>query len=104
MDLPGVLSYYDMMGARYSNEDYKLQLDNSLWKRVLIQMPDKSYEIASIPINNETFLKQPELIDRIHVAQIILTYTQLQMPILENAIKEGIDIVNKEIDKLKKSD
>ncbi|MEN2283277.1 DUF6090 family protein [Algoriphagus sp. SE2] len=104
VDFPGAISYYEMMEARHSNEDYKLQLHNSLWKRVQIQLPDNSYKIVSRPINNESFLKQPELIDRIKIAQDILSYTQFQMPILENAIKEGIDIVNKEIDKLEKSD
>jgi len=104
VDLPGVISYYEMMEASRSNEDYKLQLHNSLWKHVQIQLPDNSYKIVSRPINNESFLKQPELIDRIKIAQDIFYYTKFQMPHLENTIKAGIDIVNKEIDKLKKSD
>ena len=99
VDLPGIKSFYDMIiEADVTTEDYKLQLHNSLWKRIQIQMLDKSYKIVSRPINNEMFLKQPEIIDRIKIAQDNVNRIKFIMPQFENTIKRGADLVNKELD------
>jgi len=101
VDLPSIKSFYDLKEVFVANKDYTLQLHNSLWKRVQIQLPDKSYKIVSRPISNEMFLKQPELIDRIKIAQDNLSYIKFRMPHFENIIKRGVVLVNKELENQK---
>jgi len=101
-DLPSIKSFYDLKEVFFGpNKDYILQLNNALWKRVQIQLPDKSYKIVSRPISNEMFLKQPELIDRIKIAQDNLSYIKFRMPHFENIIKRGIVLVSKELENQK---
>ena len=97
-DLPFIESALKSSEDDNRNKDYKLNLHNALWKRIQIQMPDKSYKLVSRPINTEEFLKQPELIDRIKIAQDNLNYLRFRFPHLEAIYKRGIGMVNKELD------
>ena len=98
VDLPGIESFYQLLVDEASrNKDYKLQLHNALWKRVQMQMPDTSYKIVSKTINNEEFLKQSELLDRIKIEQDNLNFISFRMPHLEIIIKRGLDLINKEL-------
>jgi len=90
---------YESSNNDNRNKDYKLQLHNALWKRVQLQMPDSSYKLVSRPINTVEFLKQPELIDRIKIAQDNSNYFKFRFPHLENTIKRGLEFVNKELNK-----
>tara|TARA_R110002051_G_scaffold19027_1_gene53853 strand:+ start:2242 stop:3003 length:762 start_codon:yes stop_codon:yes gene_type:complete len=101
VDLPSIKSFYDLKEVFVANTDYIFQLHTSLWKRVQIQLPDKSYKIVSRPISNEMFLKQPELIDRIKIAQDNLNYIKFRMPDFENTIKAGVFLVSKELENQK---
>jgi len=96
--LPDLMLFYESRIADVSIKDYELQLHNSLWKRVQIQMSDKSNKIVSRPINNEMFLKQPELVDRIKIEQDVLNIVKFGIPRFENGTKRCIDLLNKELD------
>ena len=96
--LPDLMLFYESRITDVSNKDYKLQLHNSLWKRVQIQMSDKGNKIVSRPINNEIFLKQPELLDMIKIEQDILNIVKSGIPRFEYVTKRGVDLLNKELD------
>ena len=97
VDLPRIESFFERSEEDNRNKDYKLNLHNALWKRSQVQMPDKSYKLISTPINTIEFLKQPELLDRIKIAQDNLNYTNFRLPDLESILKRGLDLVNKEL-------
>ena len=98
--IPEIMSLYDFfVQERSTNKDYELELHNALWKRIKIQMPDKSYKIVSRPINNEEFLKRPELIDRIKIEQDKLNYINFAMNMLKFRIEKGLEIINAELNK-----
>ncbi|WP_420322924.1 DUF6090 family protein [Flagellimonas sp.] len=97
VDYPAVDAFLKSSDEANRNKDYKLNLHNALWKHVQIQMPDESYKIVSRPINSEGFLQQPELLDRIKVAQDNMNYKKFRLDYLKNIITFGIDLVNKEL-------
>jgi hypothetical protein len=97
-DLPFIKATYEKSENDNRNKDYRLQLHNALWKRIQIQMPDQSFKLVSRPINTVGFLKQPELLDRIKIAQDNLNYLKYRFPELERTLKRGLNFVNIELD------
>jgi hypothetical protein len=98
-DFPFFKAMYERSNNDNRNKDYKLNLHNALWKRVQIQMPDSTYKLVSRPINTFEFLKQPELIDRIKIAQDNSNYYKYRFPQIEFTITKGLDFVNEELNK-----
>jgi len=98
--LPRIKSFYKtLIDDDSRNKDYKLQLHNALWKRIQIPMPDGSFKIVSATINNDKFLSQPELIDRIKIAQDNLNFIRVRLPEFEFTLKQSLEMINNEINK-----
>lgn len=100
VELPGIRGFLEYTVDREPrNHDYKLQLHNQLWKRVQVPMPDGTYKIVSRPIDPEKFLQQPELLDRIKIAQDNLNFYKYKIPHIKSTIEKGLDLVNTELNK-----
>ncbi|WP_242156335.1 DUF6090 family protein [Aestuariivivens sediminis] len=78
-------------------KDYKLQLHNALWKRIRIQLPDKTFKLVSRPINNENFLSQTELVDRIKIEQDFVSAFSFWISHFQRTVEYCLDAVNQEL-------
>jgi len=78
-------------------KDYKLQLHNALWKRIRIQLPDKSFKLVSRPINSEDFLSQSELLDRIKIEQDFVSAYSFWMSHFQGIVQYCLGAVNQEL-------
>lgn len=81
----------------FDNKDYKLKLHNALWKRIRIQLPDKSFKLISRPIDSEAFLSQPELMDRIKIEQDFVSAFSFWMSNFQRMVEYCLDAVNQEL-------
>ncbi|MDU8884555.1 DUF6090 family protein [Yeosuana sp. MJ-SS3] len=78
-------------------KDYKLKLHNALWKRIRIQLPNKSFKLVSRPINNENFLSQTELVDRIKIEQDFVSAYSFWMSHFQGIVQYCLGAVNQEL-------
>ncbi|WP_242083876.1 DUF6090 family protein [Aestuariivivens sediminis] len=78
-------------------KDYKLQLHNALWKRIRIQLSDKTFKLVSRPINNENFLSQTELVDRIKIEQDFVSAFSFWISHFQRTVEYCLDAVNQEL-------
>ncbi|MEZ4803061.1 MAG: DUF6090 family protein [Gelidibacter sp.] len=97
-DLPRLNDLFEYAYNDNSSEsDYQLQLHNSLWKRIVIHNPDGRWKIVSRPKDGNSFLKQPELVDRIKIAQDNLGSFMYRLNDVETVITECLKSVEKEL-------
>lgn len=100
VEFPGIRGFLEItVDKEPRNHDYKLHLHNKLWKRVQVLLPDGTYKIVSHPIDPENFLHQPELLDRIKIAQDNLNFYKYKIPHIKSTIEKGLKLVNKELNK-----
>ena len=81
----------------FDNKDYKLKLHNALWKRVRIQLPDKSFKLVSKPINGEDFLSRSELMDRIKIEQDFVSAYSFWIRNFQGMVKTCLDAIDEEL-------
>ncbi|MGW9685895.1 DUF6090 family protein [Flagellimonas sp. 2504JD1-5] len=97
---PRVERFFNSVDRFEYNKRYKLDLHNALWKRISIQLPDKSWKLVSRPVDSESFLKQPELVDRIKIAQDNLSRINSTLGYLKDVVESCTDLVEKELNKI----
>ena len=97
MDLPRLELFFKSIEKDVTNQEYKLNLHNALWKRIQIQMPDNSLKLVSRPINSEEFINEPDLIDRIKIEQDNLSSLTIRLPYFKNIIENTLLFVNQEL-------
>lgn len=99
VDLPRLEEFINSSKWFTQGNEYKLQLHNALWKREQKQFPDKRWKIISSPINNEFFLKQYELIDRIKIEQDLLQSINGLLNVVDIVLKDCLNAVNQALEK-----
>lgn len=104
VELPGIRGFLEYtVDKEPRNHDYKLQLHNKLWKRVQVVTPEGTYKVVSRPIDPENFLQQPELLDRIKIAQDNLNFYKHKIPHINSTIEKGLLLVNRELEHYEKN-
>lgn len=99
MHLPRLELFFKNIENDITNQEYKLNLHNALWRRIQIQMPDDSFKLVSRPINSEDFINEPNLIDRIKIEQDNLNSLTARLPYFKYIIEDALLLVNKELNK-----
>jgi hypothetical protein len=80
-----------------SNQDI-VGLHNALWKLTVIDAPDGTRKIVSRPRSN-SFLKQPELLQRMKIEQDVMSFNQMHLRNLQRILDEGIKLVEQDLQK-----
>lgn len=97
-DLPRLDRFMNEKDWFNQGNAYKLKLHNALWKRIRVQKPDGSWKIVSKPINNQSFLNQNELLDRIKIEQDVLNSVNGTLNFINIKLKDCLTAVDKELE------
>ncbi|WP_190808324.1 DUF6090 family protein [Flagellimonas sp. S3867] len=97
---PRAEKFFNSVDEFEYNKKYQLDLHNALWKRISIQLANGSWKLVSRPINSEAFLEQPELIDRIKIAQDNLSSINGTMGYLKYIMDSCSKLVENELNKM----
>lgn len=97
VQLPAVQQFIGKPYEDVSDNSYKMKLHNALWKRVKIQLPDGSYKLVSRTIDNENFLNQTELLDRIKIEQDDMNILYFWLNKFNRDVSYCLDAINKEL-------
>ncbi len=89
----GIMNYF--MEYQDANQDM-VGLHNALWELTVIDVSDDSKKIVSKP-KSESFLRQPELIQRMKIEQDIMSFNKMHLRSLEYMVEEGIKLVESDL-------
>lgn len=87
--ITGIMNYF--MEYQDANQDM-IGLHNALWELTVIDVSDNNKKIISKP-KSASFLKQPELIQRMKIEQDIMSFNKMHIRNLERTVNEGIKLV-----------
>lgn len=99
LDLPRVEEFTNGFIDNLREDHDITAIHDALWKRTLIRLPDSTYKLVSIPLNNR-ILDKKELLDRIKIEQDMASNFIYRLNYFESTLDYGLQLVTDELEAL----